>query len=213
MADIYIRGKDGRPQLVGKTADPQLPGRVTALEERVDAIEAAPGGVQLSDAVDSDSSTTAASSKAVKTVWDKANSAAATANAAQSAATAAKTAADTAQDTAEAAFKKAEAASKEYITEQWHSEGLWYRKWSDGFIEQGGYVRFDASIVMVTLSVPFTDYRYNVVASKLMGGQVEGYAPEQGPIALAARNPSYFKAGTGVAWESDKYVMWYASGY
>lgn len=38
MAELYIRGKDGRPQLVGKTADPQLPGRVTALEGRVEQI-------------------------------------------------------------------------------------------------------------------------------------------------------------------------------
>lgn len=110
MADIYIRGKDGRPQLVGKTADPQLPGRVTALEERVDAIEAAPGGVQLSDAVDSESSTTAATSKAVKTAYDKGVAADATANAAQSAASAAKTAADAAQDSADAAQTAAAAA-------------------------------------------------------------------------------------------------------
>ena len=38
MAELYIRGKDGRPHLVGETADPQLPGRVTALEERVESI-------------------------------------------------------------------------------------------------------------------------------------------------------------------------------
>lgn len=72
MAELYIRGQDGRPRLVGETADPQLPGRVTALEQRVDAIEAAPGGVPLSDAVDSASSTTAATSKAVKTAFDMA---------------------------------------------------------------------------------------------------------------------------------------------
>ena len=63
--------------------------------------------VQLSDAVDSASSTTAASSNAVKTVWDKANSAAASANAAQSAATDAKATADTARDRADAAYTEA----------------------------------------------------------------------------------------------------------
>lgn len=82
MADIYIRGKDGRPLLVGRTADPQLPGRVTALEDRMGRIEAAPGGVPLSDAVDSASSTTAATSKAVKTAYDKGVAAAETAKAA-----------------------------------------------------------------------------------------------------------------------------------
>lgn len=111
MADLYIRGKDGRPRLIGRTADPELPGRVTALEERMEAIEAAPGGVPLSDAVDSTSSTTAATSKAVKTAWDKASGAAATANAAQSAATAAKTAADTAQSRADSAYTEATTAA------------------------------------------------------------------------------------------------------
>lgn len=70
MAELYIRGKDGRPRLIGKTADPQLPGRVTALEERMEVLESVPGGVPLSNAVDSDSGTTAATSRAVKTAYD-----------------------------------------------------------------------------------------------------------------------------------------------
>lgn len=119
MAGLYIRGKDGRPQLVGETADPQLPGRVTALEERVDAIEAAPGGVPLSDAVDSESSTTAATSKAAKTAYDKAvaaaddaASAASAAATAQDTAEAAKTAADSAQSTATGAQSAAASAAR-----------------------------------------------------------------------------------------------------
>ena len=52
--------------------------------------------VQLSDAVNSESSTTGATSKAVKTAYDAGVAAAATANAAQNAASAAKAAADTA---------------------------------------------------------------------------------------------------------------------
>lgn len=39
MAELYIRGKDGRPRLIGSTADPQLPGRVTALEKRVENLD------------------------------------------------------------------------------------------------------------------------------------------------------------------------------
>ena len=45
MAELYIRGKDGRPRLVGSTADPQLPGRMAALEDRMEVLETAPGGV------------------------------------------------------------------------------------------------------------------------------------------------------------------------
>ena len=68
------------------------------------------GIVQLSDAVNSTASTTAATSKAVKNAYDKANSAASAANAAQSAATVANTAAGMAQDTADAAKTAAAAA-------------------------------------------------------------------------------------------------------
>lgn len=110
MAELYIRGKDGRPRLIGSTADPQLPGRMTALEERMAVIEAAPGGVPLSDAVDSASSTTAATSRAVKTAYDAGVAAAATASAAQDTADAARTAAAAAQTKANGAATAAAAA-------------------------------------------------------------------------------------------------------
>ena len=124
MAELYIRGKDGRPRLVGSTADPQLPGRMAALEDRMEVLETAPGGVPLSDAVDSASSTTAATSRAVKTAYDKATAAGdaaadaagaagtaqSTAAAAQSAATSAAGAAQKAQEAAETAQAAASAA-------------------------------------------------------------------------------------------------------
>lgn len=110
MAELYIRGKDGRPRLIGKTADPQLPGRVTALEERMEVLESAPGGVPLSDAVDSASSTTAATSRAVKTAYDAGVAAAAAADTAQDTANAAKTAATSASGAAQKAQEAAETA-------------------------------------------------------------------------------------------------------
>lgn len=132
MAELYIRGKDGRPRLIGKTADPQLPGRVTALEERMEVLETAPGGVPLSDAVDSASSTTAATSRAVKTAYDKASAAGdaaadaadaagtaqSTAVAAQSAAASAARAAQEAQEAADAAQSTAATAKSAAATAQ-----------------------------------------------------------------------------------------------
>ena len=64
----------------------------------------------ISDAVNSTSSTTAASSKAVKTAYDKANSAASAASAAQSAANTAQSTASTAQTTANTANSTANSA-------------------------------------------------------------------------------------------------------
>lgn len=66
----------------------------------------------LSDAVDSDSSTTPASSKAVKTAYDTAVTAQNAANTADSKAQAAQSAAQTAQSAAETADGKAEAAQR-----------------------------------------------------------------------------------------------------
>ena len=110
MAELYIRGKDGRPRLVGSTADPQLPGRMAALEDRMEVLETAPGGVPLSDAVDSASSTTAATSRAVKTAYDAGVAAAAAADTAQDTADAAKTAAMSASGAAQKAQEAAETA-------------------------------------------------------------------------------------------------------
>ena len=110
MAELYIRRKDGRPRLVGSTADPQLPGRMAALEDRMEVLETAPGGVPLSDAVDSASSTTAATSRAVKTAYDAGVAAAAAADTAQDTADAAKTAATSASGAAQKAQEAAETA-------------------------------------------------------------------------------------------------------
>lgn len=70
-------------------------------------------------------------------------------------------AAKVAYDKAVQALNKANTATaKAYITATWKSGSSWYRKWSDGFIEQGGYV---SSTSNVTLHTPFTGVNYNVV--------------------------------------------------
>ena len=71
----YVYNSERKPEAVGAMMPLQLPGKVSALEGRVDALETSGGtgsGPDLSDAVDSDSSTTAASSRAVKTAYEKA---------------------------------------------------------------------------------------------------------------------------------------------
>ena len=126
MADVYQRAGDELRLLGSGDGDsPQMVRRVLALEERFDASgKVKAENLPLSDAVDSDSGTTAASDKAVKTAYDKgvsAESAAATAqstadaaqgaaSAAQGTADAAKTAAATAQSTADGAQATAVAA-------------------------------------------------------------------------------------------------------
>lgn len=50
---------------------------------------------------------------------------------------------------------------KAYVTETWHSGTSWYRKWSDGWIEQGGEM-VKSSTGEVTLHTPYKSTNYCV---------------------------------------------------
>ncbi len=46
---------------------------------------------------------------------------------------------------------------------QWHNDvGGFYRKYSDGFIEQGGYCDWSSASGVVTLHTPFSNTMYNI---------------------------------------------------
>ena len=82
-----------------------------------------------------------------------------------------------AMDAAAAAQEAADAAGgknvKSYIVETWQSGASWYRKYSDGWIEQGGFVKSpindydagDAAANVVNFYVPFKDTNYTVVTT------------------------------------------------
>lgn len=57
------------------------------------------------------------------------------------------------------------------ILESYTSDTLWYRKWSDGWIEQGGCLTFAGkSGTTVTFTHPFTDTNYQIVMSDYSDG-------------------------------------------
>lgn len=125
MADVYQRAGDELRLLGSGDGDsPQMVRRVLALEERFDASgKVKAENLPLSDAVDSDSGTTAASDKAVKTAYDKGVSAESAAATAQGTADAAKAAAATAQSTADGAQATAVAAQSAAATAQSTADG------------------------------------------------------------------------------------------
>lgn len=47
-----------------------------------------------------------------------------------------------------------------YITETWHSGESWYRKWSDGFIEQGGILKGRSGTVSFHKGFSNTNYTF-----------------------------------------------------
>ena len=140
------------------------------------ASTSAKGVVQLSSATNSTSTTLAATASAVKTAYDKGVSAATAASKAQTAATAAQSAADAAAETANTAKAAADAAQSAvdgvakpnaYVTATWRSGSSWYRKWSNGFIEQGGTTTTSGASTTISLHTPFTSTSYTVAIGEV----------------------------------------------
>ena len=121
-----------------------------------------------------------------------------------------------AMDAANAAMEAADAAGgknvKSYVIETWKDGSSWYRKWSDGFIEQGGFISIGSpSEVTTTFFVPFT-----VLPHISLGGVTNygGSTPDykRHPLALMTsyfKTQSLFTDNTAV----NRGVYWFACGY
>lgn len=62
------------------------------------------------------------------------------------------------------------ATPKAYVTETWHSGTSWYRKWSDGWLEQGGRVNavgYNNKTQNVTFMVTMSNTNYFAVSNPL----------------------------------------------
>lgn len=143
--------------------------------------------LDLVDGVDSTSTTQAPTAAAVKTAYDKAVEA---------------------QKAADAAGE----GVKSYISETWKSGQSWYRKYSDGFIEQGGFISIGSSSeVTTTFFVPFT------VLPHISLGGVTNYGAstpdyKRHPLALTTsyfKTQSLFTDNTAV----NRGAYWFACGY
>lgn len=178
------------------------------------ASTSAKGVVQLSSATNSTSTTLAATASAVKTAYDKGVSAATAAGKAQTAATAAQSAADAAAETANTAKAAADAAQSAvdgvpkpnaYVTATWRSGPSWYRKWSNGFIEQGGTTTTSGASTTISLHTPFTSTSYTVAI-----GEVNADNYLEGSSVISARATANFtikRPTSGIS------ISWYAAGY
>lgn len=178
------------------------------------ASTSAKGVVQLSSATNSTSTTLAATASAVKTAYDKGVSAATAASKAQTAATAAQSAADAAAETANTAKAAADAAQSAvdgvakpnaYVTATWRSGSSWYRKWSNGFIEQGGTTTTSGASTTISLHTPFTSTSYTVAI-----GEVNADNYLEGSSVISARATANFtikRPTSGIS------ISWYAAGY
>lgn len=96
---------------------------------------------------------------------------------------------------------------KAYVTETWKSGAKWYRKWSDGWIEQGGI----QGAGVVTFPKAFSNTNYTMTAMSIMlnanAGSIDICYSNKGTtnidiqLRFAGRGQSGFE------------FMWYACGY
>lgn len=93
---------------------------------------------------------------------------------------------------------------KAYITETWHSGTSWYRKWSDGWIEQGGYNAggSDYGDSTVTLPTSFVGTDYSVFVQNWNGNW------DYSSAVISKTNSSYF-----IRTRFGKDFHWHACGY
>ena len=97
-----------------------------------------------------------------------------------------------------------------YVKETWKSGTSWYRIWSDGWIEQGGYLSWNGAWTTLTFNRPFTTTNYYI-----NGG---GYRSDSSPYQCMIDFKDWGTSSCSV-WSSDDttsnpcVMKWYACGY
>lgn len=100
-----------------------------------------------------------------------------------------------------------------HITETWKSDDgtSWYRKYSNGFIEQGGSSVIDEnSTKTVNLYTNFTTSNYCVLVTNTSGG---GTSDTEGYIFVKTKHTSYVIYSASYLNPNTSSFNWYACGY
>lgn len=102
--------------------------------------------------------------------------------------------------------------SRRYVKETYkNSDGTsWYRKWSDGWIEQGGVTQSARGIASRTINLraPFSSNNYVVVVQSYTGGS---YSAQYNNFHVEEKSLSSFLTRTECG--EDIAGLWYACGY
>lgn len=115
--------------------------------------------------------------------------------------------------------------SMKYVVETWSEGTEWYRVWSDGWIEQGGYVEIAGSSQRTNpqnliFHKPFITINYNVQFTSSVGQ--DGWQFSNGVMLGAQGTPQNIRS----FWAHNDYIIynpnsgsgtaafyWYACGY
>lgn len=94
-----------------------------------------------------------------------------------------------------------------HIVETWKSDASWYRKYSDGWIEQGGLMSTSNT---VTFHVAFSNTNYYVDVT-WNGGKSEVFYPSDWQITKSSN--TYFTTTATTNAHNVRGLCWYACGY
>lgn len=103
-----------------------------------------------------------------------------------------------------------------YVTATWRSGSNWYRKWSDGFIEQGGRISglsLNPQTITVTFPIAFSDNQYTVNVTTIAADD-ENTVMRIATVSKTLRTTSMTIVNNG--WDNvyvGLTVSWYACGY
>ena len=78
--------------------------------------------------------------------------------------------------------KAVDGVSLKYVTETFDDGTNWFRKWSDGWIEQGGTLVAKTGIITLTFLLPFADEKYCIL--KNTGSTVNNGYPSSAAVAF-----------------------------
>ena len=92
------------------------------------------------------------------------------------------------------------------VTQAWSSGTSFYRVYSDGFIEQGGYVT-QASPMTITLNKAFTETNYNIQLTCVRADST--IAPSSAALSINKTKTSF--QATGNVGSTNSY--WFACGF
>ena len=104
--------------------------------------------------------------------------------------------------------------SKAYVTETWSNGTNWYRKWSDGWIEQGGNATvsigvggYSSESTTITLPTAFSGTKYYV-------GSVDDHEHISTSVATRKTSTMVLKLTAHASnWYTAELIVWYACGY
>lgn len=101
-----------------------------------------------------------------------------------------------------------------YVYETWNNDSTWYRRWSDGWIEQGGVIPNKPSWTWgtITLNTPFTTTSYTLVAGVAVIDGTSTSAQETNGFVWGTKQSSSFRYRQ-LANVSKPSANWYACGY